>query len=357
MRKICFFISSISLSGGTERVCAEIANRLSALGYEISVLSMYGDRPFFSLVPEINTQSVFKNKRRFKLILPYVMLRIRTKLNQLNPDIVVSVDAAMFCYAFVCSMGMNKKHLVWEHFNFNVSLDVEVRVVARKLAARYSNTIVTLTQKDRDNWRANLKCRAAVITIPNPSPFAPTLSDPMERKGVVLSVGRLTAQKGFDRLIQVWSTIKSLYNTDWILRIIGSGELEEELSQLIEDLGLCSSVELLPATPDIAKHYQEASIYCMTSRFEGFPMVLLEAQSFGLPLISYNCETGPSEIINGKNGFLIRDNDSGALAESLMLLITDKELRQKMGEKAADNARKYDGNIIIEDWVHLLEKL
>lgn len=358
MKNICFFISSINKTGGTERVCISIANKLSQLGYRVTILSMYGKEPFFKVDSKVSLIQVYQNKYPFKLFLPLVILTLRSKISKIKPDVLINVDTAMFIYSFVSALGLKLKNVVWEHFNFNSALNSKVRVIARRLAARYSNAIITLTQKDNNNWRHQLDCKAPLITIHNPSPFSNLSGYSQIKNLIVLSVGRLTYQKGFDRLLDVWEIVQNNNYLSWKLHIVGSGELKEQLKQKIEDLKLNNSVKLFPATDQIETHYQTASIYCMTSRFEGFPMVLLEAQSFGLPLVSFDCETGPSEIIkNNENGILVKNGDQEAMAKSLMLLIDTPEKRLATEKKAYENSLQYNIDIIIKSWINLFDTL
>jgi glycosyltransferase involved in cell wall biosynthesis len=356
MKKICFFISSISLPGGTERVCTEIATQLSKLGYQVTILSMFGSKPFFELNSAVNLVSVFEEKRNLKPILPYVVLRLRTKITRISPEVLINVDSALFLYSHTALIGLGIKKVVWEHFNFNASLNASVRVFARRLAAKYSDAIITLTNKDKTTWTTRLTCKVPVFTINNPSPFTPSKNKCDNGAQTVISVGRLTSQKGFDRLLDAWQIVKTrLASNDWDLKIIGSGESKQDLEQRINRLNISSSVKLLPQTNDIQQYYKQASIYCMASRFEGFPMVLLEAQAFGLPLVSYDCETGPSEIINSENGLLVRNGDKYALANALVRLMTSEKERQTMSAKSLKNSENYSIDVIIRNWTQLFE--
>ncbi|MGI4751219.1 MAG: glycosyltransferase family 4 protein [Janthinobacterium lividum] len=355
MKKICFFISSITLTGGTERVCSVIANKLSQLGYQVIILSMYGEKPFFELEENVKVISVFRQKHTFKLFLPIVILKLRKSIKTINPDVLINADSALYIYSLVAGFRFTFKNIVWEHFNFHVSLNTIVRGFSRKLAAKYSDAIITLTHKDNNNWKRNLSCKAPVYTINNPLPFNNSTYNDNLRKPVVLSVGRLTFQKGFDRLIDVWNLLKSNGYQDWELHIVGSGELKENLVHQIDTLNLAGSVKLISATDKIEEHYKQASIYCMTSRFEGFGMVLIEAQSFGLPVVSYDCEAGPSEIINSENGILVEDGDKQALVNALTYLMVHEEVRLKIGVKAFENSSNYNIDVIIKKWLNLFE--
>lgn len=356
MKKVCFFISSVELAGGTERVCSEVANKLAQLGWQVSILSMYGNNPFFPLRPEIRISCVYKVKQSLKF-LPSTVFKIRNRLSVIKPEVIISVDSAMFVYAIASCWALNLKHLVWEHFNFSVSLGSRIRIIARRLAATYSTAIVTLTAGDQEKWRTTLNCRSRIITIPNPSPFRPQNEQSIERNDIVLACGRLTFQKGFDRLLDAWKLVTSSNGGDWKLHIVGSGEQEQMLKQKIESLGIATSVQLIPRTLSIENHYMEAGIFCLSSRFEGFPMVLLEAQSYGLPIVSYDCKTGPAELVHHDNGILVEDGNQQAMSDALLRLMNNKDLRTEMGRMSLKHALKYDIDIIVKQWTTLFNTM
>lgn len=358
MKSICFFISSIDETGGTGRVCTAIANKLAQSGYLVTILSMYGNTPFFDLHTDINVQYVFEKKHSYRWFLPWVLVKLQRRFAAVDADIMINVDTALFIYSFVAGIGLNFKNIAWEHFNLNVTLNSKIRVVSRRLAARYSSAIITLSNADNANWTSTMRCRAPVYTINNPLPFLPINNKCKKDNNTVISVGRLTHQKGFDRLLQAWKILVTNNNiTEWKLQIIGSGELHSALEQQIKEMLLEDTVKLIPATNNIEHYYKQADIYCMASYFEGFPMVLLEGQAYGLPLVSFDCETGPAEIINAGSGILVNNGDIIGLANALEMLILDKAKRECMGLHSLENSAKYHIDIIITQWINMFSKL
>jgi glycosyltransferase involved in cell wall biosynthesis len=357
MTKVCFFIASISKAGGTERACTQIANKLNELGYNVTIMSMYGADPFFDINPGVKTVALYARQYPFKFFFPLVIQKFRSNIAKIKPDILINVDSALYIYSFTASVGLNMRNIVWEHFNFNVALNTAIRKISRRLAAKYSDAVVTLTHKDKAYWESGLKCRALNVVIHNASPFDP-LPVATDRGNIVLSAGRLTPQKGFDRLLEVWElVVKRKADLDWKLHIVGSGALKDELENTVKIKGLEGSVILIPATKEIESHYRKARIYCMTSRFEGFPMVLLEAQSFGLPLLSYDCETGPAEIINNNNGLLIKNGDAIAMADAIIQLIHDPRKLNLLSSGALANSANYHIDTIIDSWTELFRRV
>jgi glycosyltransferase involved in cell wall biosynthesis len=353
-RKICFFISSLSSAGGTERVCTEIANKLSTLGFSVTVLSMYSGEPFFKLGKNVGYFFVNEDKSFSKVLIPATVFKLRQRLKIITPDVLVNVDSALFIYSAVAGVGLKIKNLVWEHFNYKAANYSLARRLSRKFASNYSNGIITLTQADNINWKKSTFCKTPVFTINNPSPVDAGVDHQIKKKQIVLAVGRLNHQKGFDLLLDAWYIVNSTMS-DWELHIVGSGDLKGKLEEKINTLGLTPSVKLIPATPSIYQYYSEAGIYCLSSRFEGFPMVLLEAQAFGLPIVSFDCETGPAEIIkHNETGLLVKNGDTKALAEALASLIADEATRVAMGANALKNALNYSLESIIIQWQKLL---
>ena len=356
INKICFLISDISKIGGTERVCCEIANMLFIGGFQIHVLSMYDSKPFFKLAAGIKSSSVLAKKVN-KLLIPHTIWKLRRKLQMINPDVIIDVDSALFIYTRLASLKMPLKIIIWEHFNFQFARQALARRWSRKFALKFADAIITLTAKDRAVWQ-KFTSTVPIFHIPNPAPTVPVQLKRVEKRKIVLSVGRLTSQKGFDLLLEVWENVRQNDISNWTLYIVGSGELENVLKKKIAQLNFETSVQLIPSTREIEKYYQQAAIFCMTSRFEGFPMVLLEAQAFGLPLVSFNCETGPSEIItSGYNGILVENGNINAMAKELSTLMDSEETRRKYGNNSLKNAQKYQGDEIIKLWFKVFSEL
>lgn len=171
----------------------------------------------------------------------------------------------------------------------------------------------------------------------------------------IIAVGRICHQKGFDRLAEIWAKIsKDL--PDWKITIYGGGG-ESEIQLLIEtakSFGINDSFEIKPPVKNITEEYLKSSILVMTSRYEGLPMVLLEAQTVGLPAIAFNCKCGPTDVIdNGKNGILIKDGDADGFANALLKLASDYGLRCDMQRHAMAKSKSYDKKSIMDIWEKL----
>lgn len=355
-RKICFIVGDLNCSGGTERVTSLIANELVKYNYDISILSLKnGANPFFDLDDNIKIYSLNNKKVSFKKKFISTILGIRNFVNNNNIDTVVSVESITCIFSIPALIGLKINHICWEHFNFNVDLGSKYRNLARKLAARQCNYIVTLTKRDEKLWRNGLaNIRAKIISIPNPSTFENINNYPSLDSKIVLAVGRYRYQKGYDLLMEAWSKVNN--KNGWKLVTVGDGEDKQEIIELAKSLNVFDTIEINPPTEHIIQYFRKASFYCMSSRFEGLPMVLLEAQSFSLPIVSFDCDTGPAELINnGVSGYLVEAENVEKLSEAITNMINiDPDSYLEMCKSAKENINNFKVDEIIKKWLIIL---
>lgn len=360
MKRICFFIGDLNNSGGTERVSSVIANELYQHGYQIHMLSLQcGDKPFFELADGINTSQLYSTPGRGMLRLPVAIMKLRYYLQKNKIDILIDVESMLALYALPAIMGLKVRHICWEHFNYNVDLGKASRRLARKLAARFADDVVTLTERDKQLWLDNTTCKASITAIPNPVTIdLPSQINPHKEK-LFLAVGRLTYQKGFDLLLQAWALVAPLH-PDWRLRIVGEGEDKPMLEELRKQLNIEASTELVSKTNNIAAHYQQAAFFVLSSRFEGFGLVLAEAQAYGLPVISFDCDLGPAEIIkNNETGWLCTVGSVESLSDSMNFALTSSANQMdyfRLSISSLNNAKRFFMATIIEEWIAFLSK-
>jgi glycosyltransferase involved in cell wall biosynthesis len=241
----------------------------------------------------------------------------------------------------------------------NTNLGARPPLLRAAIGSRYRalDAVVTLTTGDAEEYRALLGARAPrLAAIPNTvRAIAGERADPEAR--TALAAGRLTPQKGFDLLIPAWAQVAAA-RPDWNLAICGRGERREQLAALVDQHGLQEHVALEPAAQDLAQRMRAASIYVLSSRFEGFPLVLLEAMAAGMAVVAFDCPTGPGEVIDDhRNGLLVPCKDVDALAAAILEMIEDDELRRTCADAALETAQEYTMEAIGPRWDALLAEL
>lgn len=354
MKRICFFSADFSNGGGTERATSIVTNKLVKLGYDITIISCRGgEKAYFKLDSRIKLDRLYKNCSglKFNLTAAY---KLRKKIKEYDFDYIIDIDTIHSFFSIPATIGLRTKVICWEHFNFYSDLGLKRRRWGRILAAKYADRIITLTNEDKRTFLENLKVKAKVDYIYNPTPY------PNEKRSkciskIAISIGRLTAQKGFDKLLDIWQRIEER-DREWILYIIGSGEDREKLLKQKENLNL-ERIIFIENTKNIKEYYEKASIYLMTSRFEGLPMTLIEAQSFGLPIISYDIKTGPKDIIsNNQDGYLIEDNNQEQFVEKFLELANNRSKIEKFSKEAYINSNRFKLDEIIKKWIKSIEE-
>ena len=354
MKSILILVGNLNSSGGTERVSSLVANGLSGKGYNVVITSISGgDRPFFSLNSKVKVRTLFNIPGRTLYRTPKIVARVRKILKEESIDTLITVETMSVLFTLPALIGLSVKHICWEHFNFNNDLGKKGRRIARQLAARYCDAVVTLTERDKEYWLQGTKHKNQIISIPNPSPFTVQGNTYSKNSKIVLAVGRLVNIKGYDLLLKAWSKVVQ-DAPDWQLKIVGEGEERASLTKFIEDNNLSSCVELVGSTKDVQKYYSDAAIFCLSSRFEGFPMVLLEALSFGLPVISFDCDTGPAEILEGTGSVLVEPYNIKLFVEGINTLIEDADLRERISMSSRRKAELYQLENIIKEWDKLI---
>lgn len=219
---------------------------------------------------------------------------------------------------------------------------------------RRFDSFVVLTKEDKGYWKNMPRIRV----IPNAAlPAVRPVADMQAKR--VIAVGRLDYQKGFDRLILAWDILRKAGRGEgWRLDIFGQGEWREMLQGMINERGLGQSVRLNPPTRHIGDEYARSSILAMTSHYEGFPMVMLEAMACGLPVVTFDYKCGPRDIIeNGTNGLLVRDGDLEGMASALVSLMEDETQRSRMSQSARRVTATFSEDSVMEQWIDLFNSL
>lgn len=350
--KLLFVIRDAHGWAGTERVLNLVSNALSDR-HEVEILSL-SPRPLGS----IGYRYKEAIKRSYFPVSPGAIgavasnFSLATFIGKRDYNAVVLAGIGEIKYFLLATLLHHTKIVAWEHFNAAYTH----KRFNRKFAARYCDAIIVLTSQDLADWKQLLSPKAKIVHIPNPVSSFPKHAAALTSRRI-LALGRLEEQKRFDLLLDAYA-IFSRTHQDWMLRIRGSGSKEKELRSKVISLGLEERVEILDPTADVDAEYSDASLYAMSSKFEGFPMTLLEAMAYGVPCVSFACPNGPSEIIHdGEDGYLVRQGDVAALASRMSQVADDENLRRRMGEKARENIGRYDISRITDLWAAFFEEL
>ncbi|XAK47956.1 glycosyltransferase family 4 protein [Campylobacter coli] len=354
MKKINIFLKDITESGGGERVCANLANAFCS-DYEVEIFSFYKSQPnpIYELNKKVRITYLspydLKNAKGFKKIFLksfcryFLSLKIIFHFRQKNDEILLANDG----YFVPFFKNKTLKYLrIW-----HIKAPKKKKMVFNRF-----DTIIILSSKELEKWK---KWHKNIQVIPNFLPFISTKESDLSQK-VVLSVGRMDKgdQKGFFRLIDIWEIVqKSKKYKEWKLHIVGDGILKKEIQDKIKIKKLEKSIILKPFIKEIEKEYLKASIYALTSHFEGFPMILLESSNYGIPSVAFNINTGPSDIIeNKKSGFLIEDGNLEEFANKLQVLMLDGNSRKQMGQKTKEIIyNNFSKEKIMKKWKKLLD--
>lgn len=388
--KIVYCLFGIYSVGGIERVSSIKMNWLAQHGYEVYlVITTHRGRPSYYALDErikhidlgidyeepgqiSKLEAYRRNKPRYQ--------KHKEELSKLLVDIKADICVAAGWHEaeFLYSIKDGSKKILERHAYLHhdmiqyathyrsiesPSWSDKLRLLARKVFYRYAayqkvrksrlfDRVVLLTQQDQRNYRG----QDNAVVIPNPLTIEASGRASLEEK-TILAVGRLSSEKNFTELVEIWAMIAKDY-PDWKLQIVGDGYTKSDILALAKKYDLGMQFELHPFSNQIQAYYKSASIYAMTSTFEGFGLVLVEAESLGLPVVAYDCPCGPSDIIReGEDGFLVPMHNRSCYAERLKRLIEDSSLRKRMGAQAVVNAERFSLDTVMTQWVDLFQEL
>lgn len=376
--KVLYSISALNNVGGMERILTQKANYLAdTVGYDVVIVTteQLGKKPYFPLssrvrIIDLNVNYGEESNRRnpiLKMIWkglhkPEHKRKIKKVIYNEKPDIVITLFNKDI--GFLPSIKDGSKKIAEFHFSHNYKI-TEARNFLLKLSQKIRMNIwrrellkfdkfVVLTQEDKLLW-GNMP---NIVVIPNFIPQMPSIASNIETKRVI-AVGRISYQKGFDLLVKAWDLVNKELPS-WNLDIFGKEEKigeQRTLQELIDNLGLSDKIHLNAPVKNIGAEYCKSSIFVLSSRYEGLPMVILEALSYGLPVISFECECGPKDIINNTVGELVRNGDVKKLARVLIKNMKDFRGLKEKGANAKDLAQNYTADNVMQKWVSLFQTL
>lgn len=365
--KVLFFIHSLS-GGGAERVTATLANHWATKGWQVTIVTVTGrERDFYSLNPSVQriplnldshsqsaAHAVLNNLRRVRAV--------RRVLQRERPYVAVAMMATANVtlalagrLAGVPTIGSERVHpptlplgKAWE--------------ILRRWSYPKLTALVAQTHQSAD-WLRDHAPAPTIQVIPNPVVFPMVLQEPrlspaqtlgaFKHPKVLLGVGRLEQQKGFEHLLQAFALLMQKY-PEWVLVILGEGKLRKGLECEAERLALGERICMPGSVGNVGEWFGAADLYVLTSRFEGFPNTLLEAMAHGVPAVAVDCETGPREIVtHNVNGVLVPLDDQDALVSALDKLMSSSVLRAKYSRRAVEVRQQYSVERVARQWEEL----
>jgi len=376
--KIVYCTPALYMAGGVERVLTLKANYFAEhFGYDITIILTEGKgKPLFYPLSEsikvVNLDIGFEElwtcsflKKIFIYLRKQRLFRkkLSEELMRIRSDITVSLLRREINFINDIKDGSRKigeMHINRENYrNFNTEDASIIKRIFAKLWSysllshlRRLEKLVVLTEKDREAWTE----LDNVVTIPDPLPFVP-LSVSMLTEKRVVAVARYSHEKGIDLLLQAWAKAEKLM-ADWRLDVFGDGD-RSAYERMVEELKIDSSrCQLHGLTNDVEREYVNSSLFVLSSRFEGFGMVITEAMACGLPVVAFDCPWGPRSIIaNGVDGLLVENGNVELLASAMARLMGDEHLRRSMAEAGVRNVQRFGLDSIAGRWKSLFERL
>ncbi|CCX47675.1 glycosyltransferase [Bacteroides sp. CAG:927] len=374
--KIVYCTHSVYCPGGMERV---LLNKVRWIRentpWQVIIVTtdQEGRKPFYDFPEGVRIVDLGINYSRGNSLSPFGKItdyfhrrklhrrRLTDFLMQERPDLTITLYPSEA--SFVPDIKDGSKKILEFHYSKNFRLQYnrkgllgladKWRTKADEKLVRRFDRFVVLTNQDARDW-GNIP---NMSVIPNAAiPLSSEHSDCLSRR--VIAVGRLDYQKGFDRLIKAWRLVMDKGLTDWHLDIFGQGEWKDYLNNIIHENNQGNYVTVNAPVSDIAAQYTSSSLLAMSSNYEGFPMVMIEAMSCGLPVVTFDYKCGPRDIITPEvNGLIVPNGDIQAFADALARVMTDTEMRSRMGREALRVTERYSLDSVMKSWNNLFEKL
>jgi glycosyltransferase involved in cell wall biosynthesis len=357
---IAFLVVKVSERGGISRVVSIITKELSKIeNFNIHIISFQQrDVEGYNWCDELTFHNLLETDVSMKKGIFRAAPKIRKILDNYNIDILISCGELVGLLGVLSTFSKKTKLVYWSHTSFKAIQAVKLKSISNQITAFFSELVICLTKSDEGNYRKKTFARR-IVQLYNPIDKQleniRTTYDPKSNK--IISVGRLTAVKNFELLVDVAKKVLEKH-PEFSWHIFGSGERKENIAQKIIENRLEDKLILMGQHNNIYEIYNSYAMMVMTSRFEGFPMTLLEGMAFKLPLISFDIPTGPNEIIKNEiNGYLIEPFDVDEMAKKICLLIENNSLRQEFSSNNLKLIGEFNLESIVDKWVSLIKNL
>lgn len=346
MIKIIFVTATLT-SGGAERVISILANFLSDKGYRVEIVCMSKPLVFYTISK--NVQVTFAEKETSSKFLPIKMLWLRQHVKHTSPDIVVAFLERVYCVTLLSLWGLSIPIISSERNDPRFT--PLLKKILRSLLLWRTTSFVVQTEYIKNYYSKSIQKRTKIIPNPISENIFNVHVDNKEKR--IISVGRLFPQKNHKMLIDAFYQIADRY-PDYNLMIYGEGPLRDKLQKQINRLLLKNRVFLLGRSSEIFSEMASSELFCLSSNYEGMSNSLLEAACLGLPIISTDVSGAQELITNGVNGFIIPVNATDKMAECMMKLLDNVELKRNFSIKIKEQVENYRVNKIVAQWESLI---
>lgn len=355
------FISGNMCNGGAQRVIANVSNSLAEKGYDVRLLLFSRNEKEYPISPKVKITALGENFEEYSKISSFSRMKlIRKYLKESKPDVAVGFLEGGYAL-YLSSFGMKLKKVSSARINPQHIMTAKgLRAEINRRWFYHSDAVVLQTLSQKDYVPDKLKRKSVVIANPVPEYVLNGKCEVYQEKcRNLIMVGRLDEQKNYPMAFRAIQIVKEKY-PDVHLDVFGKGAIAEELVQMLEEMNLQENVSLCGWTQNALEEYRKHDMFLMTSDMEGMPNALMEAMAVGLPCISTDCETGPSDLIDdGENGYLVPVNDHEALAEKMLgFMDMPYEERCSIAKRAHESMeQKFNIEIISEKWEKLFKDL
>lgn len=353
MKRLIFMTQYLDGVGGVVRVISNWSNYFVNKGYKVETVSIGIGKPYFPLDEKVQYTIESFKFNAILLNIPYNTYKLYQFLkNRRNTNIIVNKSLYIEPIWILRKLGLFKD-INFIYFAHGGSSDFRDFYLSRPLVRHRLKMIFEAFDKviclydDETNYPPQVK-KEKLFFIPNPLPFEPSNISFEEKENIVLSLGRVTKEKGIDTLIKAWANMDSKY-PDWKLQIVGEGKDKEDFIKLAENLNL-KNIEFFPATTDVKLYYENVKIFVISSLFEGLPMTILEAMACKCCVISSKTAGGKKLIENNKTGILFEIGNEKELTTNIEQLISDKQVREKISLNSYEYVKQYKIDNIAKKW-------
>lgn len=362
MKNICFIDADLSILGGAEKVMLNISKELSK-NYNVHLISIWSKNENipFKIPNSIHCMVLNKGSGRRRDVYLKSFFKLIKYIKKEKIETVFLINTYSASFVSLLKKFLNVKFVFCDHGAVSNELDKKFNMKHRNSASKKCDITVTLTQRNIDDYKTIFKTPASkLVCIPNwiSDDVIDVASSKYNIKSKkIITVGRFSKEKGYDMLIDIANEVLKKH-PDWTWDIFGDGETFDQVEKSINKYNINDKVLLKGQSNDIYHKYRDYAIYVMTSYREGLPLVLLEAKVNRLPIVSFDCITGPREIITDKlDGFLINCYDKKEMSNKICDLIENDDLRQNFSDNSFNNIEKFNKNHILKKWVEIIENL